>query len=248
MSGHSKWANIKHRKGRQDAIRGKMFTRVIKEITVAVKEGGTDPDSNSRLRLALQNARSVNMPKDTVERAIHKASGADADDFTETTYEGYAPNGIPVVVECTTDNLNRTVQNVRSIFSKYGGNLGTNGSVDYMFERKGVFTLKNDGSLNEDDFTLEIIDGGAEDVEFGEELLVVTCAMGDFGNLQKKLDEIGVEIESGELQRIPSNPQTLDDDKFLQVMKFIDAMEEDEDVVKIFHGMDVRENQISLLE
>ena len=248
MAGHSKWANIKHRKGRQDAKKGKMFTKVIKEITVAVKEGGPDIDSNSRLRLAIQNGRSVNMPKDTIDRAINKASGADADDYQETTYEGYGPNGIPCIVECTTDNLNRTVQNVRAIFSKHGGNLGTNGSVDYMFERKGVFTIKNDGSLNEDDFTLEVIDGGAEDVEFGDELIVVTCAMNDFGNLQSKLDELGVELENGELQRIPSTMQALENDKFLQVMKFLDTMEDDDDVQKVYHNMDVTEDQLSLLE
>ncbi len=248
MAGHSKWANIKHRKGRQDAKKGKMFTKAIKEISVAVKESGPDIDSNSRLRLAVQNARSVNMPKDTIDRAINKASGADAEDFQETTYEGYGPNGVPCIVECTTDNLNRTVQNVRSIFSKHGGNLGTNGSVDYMFERKGVFTLKNDGSLNEDDFTLEVIDGGAEDVEFGEELIVVTCAMNDFGNLQSKLDEMGVEIENGELQRIPTTMQTLENNQFLQVMKFLDVMEDDDDVQKVYHNMDVTEEQLTLLE
>ncbi len=248
MAGHSKWANIKHRKGRQDAKKGKMFTKVIKEITVAVKEGGDDIDSNARLRLAIQNARSVNMPKDTVERAINKASGADAEDYQETTYEGYGPHGIPVVVECTTDNLNRTVQNVRAIFSKHGGNLGTNGSVDYLFERKGVFTLKNEGNIEEDDFTLEVIDGGADEVEFGDELIVVTCAMGDFGNLQKKLDEMELEIESGELQRIPNSNQTLDNSQFQQFMKFLDTMEDDDDVQKVYHNMDITEEQAGLLE
>ncbi len=248
MAGHSKWANIKHRKGKQDAKKGKMFTKVIKEITVAVKEGGPDMDSNSRLRLAVQNGRSVNMPKDTIDRAIKKASGADAEDYQETTYEGYGPNGIPVIVECTTDNLNRTVQNVRAIFSKHGGNLGTNGSVDYMFERKGVFTIKNDGNLDEDEFTLEVIDGGAEDVEFSPELIVVTCAMSDFGNLQSKLDEMGVELESGELQRIPTTLQTLDNDQFKQVMRFLDVMEDDDDVQKVYHNMDITEEQGALLE
>ncbi len=248
MAGHSKWANIKHRKGKQDAKKGKMFTKVIKEITVAVKEGGPDMDSNSRLRLAVQNGRSVNMPKDTIDRAIKKASGADAEDYQETTYEGYGPNGIPVIVECTTDNLNRTVQNVRAIFSKHGGNLGTNGSVDYMFERKGVFAIKNDGNLDEDDFTLEVIDGGAEDVEFSPELIVVTSAMSDFGNLQSKLDEMGVELESGELQRIPTTLQTLDNDQFKQVMRFLDVMEDDDDVQKVYHNMDITEEQGALLE
>src|SRR5512133_2543560 len=150
MSGHSKWSTIKRKKGAIDAKKGKIFTKIIKEIIIAAKEGGGDPDTNARLRLAVQNAKGANMPKDNIERAIKKAVGADAESFVETTFEGYGPAGIAVFAECLTDNNNRTVASVRSVFNKYGGNLGTNGSLSFLFERKGVFTIKNEGFSIED--------------------------------------------------------------------------------------------------
>ena len=247
MAGHSKWANIKRRKGAQDAKRGKQFTKVIKEIHVAVKTGGDDPDGNPRLRLAIQSAKAVNMPKDNVERAIKKASGADSADYIETTYEGYAPHGVAVMLECATDNNTRTVQNVRSVFNKYGGSLGTNGSVDYLFETKGVFTLKLPENYNEEELMLEIIDAGAEDVEFEEDMAVVTCAKDDFGNMQKKLDGMDVEIENGELQRIPGTTVELGDEEFKSVMKLIDAMEDDDYVQKVYHNLEILESQQELI-
>ena len=145
MSGHSKWSTIKRKKGAADARRGKVFTKIIREIIIAAREGGGDPDSNSRLRLAIQNAKGVNMPKDNIERAIKKAVGSDADHYSETTFEGYAPNGIAVFIECLTDNNNRTVASVRSVFNKYGGSLGTNGSLSYLFDTKGIFIIRNEG-------------------------------------------------------------------------------------------------------
>ena len=149
MAGHSKWANIKHRKGAQDKRRAKVFTRILREIMISVKVGTPDPDANPRLRLAIQNAKGANIPKDTIQRNIDKASGKDADNYSEPTYEGYGPSGIAVFVECATDNLNRTVQDVRMVFNKYGGNLGTNGSLSFIFYRMGVFTIPK-GNLDED--------------------------------------------------------------------------------------------------
>lgn len=195
MAGHSKWANIKRRKGAQDARRAKIFTKLIKEITVASREAGSDPDANPRLRLAIQNAKGANMPKDTIERAISKGSGDEGDNYVEVTYEGYGPHGVAIFLECTTDNLNRTVASVRSLFNKYGGSLGKNGSVEYLFDRKGVFSFKTPAGVEEDAFMLSIIDAGAEDVFFSEGYAEVTCAMEDFGSLQHTLDDMQIEVE-----------------------------------------------------
>ncbi|GAA0894508.1 YebC/PmpR family DNA-binding transcriptional regulator [Fulvivirga kasyanovii] len=243
MSGHSKWSTIKRKKGALDAKRGKIFTKLIKEISVAVKEGGSDPEANPRLRLAIQNAKGQNMPKENIERAIKKSSD-DGANYEELTYEGYAPFGVAVFVECATDNLNRTVASVRSLFTKYGGSLGVNGSVDYMFERKGIFLIKQTENMDKDDLTLELIDGGAEDAVFNEGYIEVTCAMEDFGNMQSKLDELGLEAETAELQRIPSTTVSLDDEQFEKVMKLIDALEDDDDVQKVYHNLDASESQM----
>lgn len=248
MAGHSKWANIKHRKGAQDAKRGKIFTKLIKEITVATREGGDDPDSNPRLRLAIQNAKGQNMPKDNIERAIKKASGADAVDYTENTYEGYGPNGVAVFVETATDNTNRTVSSVRSLFTKYGGSLSVSGSVDYLFERKGIFLINLEEGYDEDEITLELIDGGAEEVDFNENMVHVTTTMEDFGNMQKKIDELGLEAETAELQRIPTTSVSLADDEYSKVMKLIEALEDDDDVQKVYHNLDATDEQLASLD
>ncbi len=247
MAGHSKWANIRHRKGAQDAKRGKIFTKLLKEIAVAARTGGGDPDSNARLRLAIQNAKGKNVPKDNIERAIKKATGDGGADYTELTYEGYAPNGVAVFVECATDNQNRTVSNVRAIFSKGGGNLATNGSVEFLFERKANFLMKKPEDLNVEDFELEMIDGGAEDIEIEEEYINITAAMEDFGGVQKKLEELGYETEEAGLTRIPTTSVTLEDDAFKSVMKIIDKLEDDDDVQKVYHNLEVTEAQIDLV-
>ncbi len=247
MAGHSKWANIKRRKGAQDAKRGKIFTKLIKEITVAAKTGGPDPDGNPRLRLAIQNAKGVNMPKDNIERAINKGSGADGTDYIETTYEGYAPHGVAVFVETTTDNLNRTVSSVRAAFSKYGGNLGTNGSLEFIFDRKGVFSVPQLESMDTDELTLDLIDGGAEEVEESDGYIHISCAMEDFGNLQRKLEELNIEAENAELQRIPNTMVELDDEALSKVMKLIDTLEDDDDVQKVYHNIDIKDQQLELL-
>ncbi len=244
MSGHSKWSTIKHKKAALDAKRGKIFTKLIKEITVSVKEKGPDPDSNPRLRLAIQNAKGSNMPKDTIERAIKKGSGDDGAVYSEVTYEGYGTNGVAVFVECTTDNINRTVASVRAIFTKNGGTLGTNGSLEFIFDRKGVFVIPFPEGGDEDDLTLELIDGGAEEVEIEEGLIHVTCGMEDFGVMQTKIEELRLEPESAELQRIPNTIVALDNDAFGKLMKMIDALEDDDDVQKVYHTIEATDEQM----
>lgn len=247
MAGHSKWANIKRRKGAQDAKRSKIFTKLIKEITVAAKEGGDDPDTNPRLRLAISNAKGANMPKDTIERAVSKGAGADAESYTETTYEGYASNGVAVFVETMTDNLNRTVAGVRSAFTKHGGSLGTNGSLEFIFDRKGIFDFLLPEGADVDELTLEIIDAGAEEVEVDSGYMSVSCAMEDFGAIQRKLDELGIEAENAELQRIPNTRVELDDEAFDQVYKLIEALEDNDDVQKVYHNIDATEQQMEIM-
>ncbi|WPP49880.1 YebC/PmpR family DNA-binding transcriptional regulator [Catalinimonas niigatensis] len=250
MAGHSKWANIKRRKGAQDARRAKVFTKLIKEITVSAKEAGPDPDANPRLRLAIQNAKGANMPKDTIERAITKGSDADAEDYSDLTYEGYAPHGVAVFVECTTDNLNRTVSSIRSIFTKNGGSLSKNGSVEFMFDRKGIFSFRRPEHLEDEDaFMLELIDGGAEEVAFDHENndVQVSTAMEDFGSLQNKLEELHIETETAELQRIPTTTVKVENDDFLSVIKLIDALEDDDDVAKVYHNLEATEAQMEMI-
>ena len=247
MSGHSKWSTIKRKKGAADAKRGQLFTKLIKEISIAAREGGADAEGNPRLRLAISNAKGNNMPKDNIERAIKKATGSDADQYHETTYEGYATHGVAVFVECLTDNTNRTVSSVRAGFTKNGGSLGTNGSLEFIFDRKGVFHIKMEEGFDEDEFTLEMIDGGAEDVTSEDGYLTVTCELSDFGTVQKKLEELSVEAENAELQRIPNTLVTLDDDSFTKVMKMIEMLEDNDDVQKVFHNLDITEAQMELI-
>ncbi len=247
MAGHSKWANIKRRKGAQDAKRGKIFTKLIKELTVAARTGGADPEANPRLRLAVQNAKGANMPKDNIERAIKKGAGADSDEYIETTYEGYGSNGVAVFVEATTDNLNRTVSSVRAAFSKYGGSLGTNGSLEFIFDRKGVFSFPQPEGTDPDDLTLELIDGGAEEIETEDGYFHITCSLEDFGNLQRKLETMDIEPESAELQRIPNTTVSLDDEQLVKVYKLIETLEDDDDVQKVYHNIDITEEQMTLV-
>jgi len=248
MSGHSKWANIKHRKGAQDAKRGKIFTRITKEIQIAVKEGGPDPDTNSRLRLAVQNARSVNMPKDNVNRAIKKASESGGEKFQEVTFEGYGHGGIAVFVECATDNHNRTVSNIRHIFSKRGGSLGTNGSLSFIFERKGVINVLKSDDIDIDDFELELIDAGAEDFETEDDLIVITTALEDFAAVQMKLEEMNVEVRDAGLQRIPNMYKKLDVDEARKFLRMIDDFEDDDDVQNVYHNLEMTDELANALD
>jgi len=246
MSGHSKWANIKHRKGAQDKRRGKVFTRVIKEITIAAKQGLADPDANPRLRLAIQNAKGANIPKDTIQRAIDKGSGKDSATYSELTYEGYGPSGIAVFVECATDNLNRTVQDVRSVFNKSGGNLGTNGSLSFVFEHLGIFEIPK-GNLNADDFEMEMIDANASDVELVDDIFHVTVPFDSFGEMQRKLESMKIEAESANLQRIPKETVSLDISSGKKVMRLIDALEELDDVQQVYHNLEITEELVNEL-
>jgi YebC/PmpR family DNA-binding regulatory protein len=250
MAGHSKWANIKHRKGAQDKKRAKVFTRALKEISVAVKEGGPDEDSNPRLRLAIQNAKSNNVPKDTIERAVHKASGADADNYEEVAYEGYGPHGIAIYVECTTDNINRTVSSVRSIFNKYGGSLGTNGSLDFIFTPKGVFTLEREkiSHRNKEEFELELIEGGVEELEYDGDFLTIYTAFEDFGKMNQHLENLDVETKSAEVQRIPNVRKELDLSEAKSILNIIDKFEDDDDVQNVYHDMELTDELMEAIE
>lgn len=243
MSGHSKWSTIKRKKGAEDAKRSKIFSRIVKEIHVAVKEGGPDPDPNPRLRLAIQNAKGANMPKDNIQRAINKA-GSDAENYEEVTFEGYAPYGIAVYVECLTDNNNRTVGSIRSIFTRSGGSLGTNGSLNFLFERKGVFAIPQK-DLDPEEFELEIIDAGAEEIENDDGIFIITTQLDDFGTVQEKLEEMNIEVENAELQRIPNSTKRLDTELAIKVVKVIEEFEDDEDVQNVYHNLEITDEIIA---
>jgi len=219
----------------------KAFTKIGKDITIAVRAGGPDPNSNPALRRVIQNARSVNMPKDKVEAAIRRASGADAKAYEIVTYEGYAPHGAAVLVEAATDNTNRTVANVRNIFTKLGGNLGTTGCVEFMFRRMGVFRLKPEG-IDQEELELDLIDHGLDEMgestgENGEIQIVVRCAFEEFGNLQKALEERGIEPISAEQEYVCVSPTVLPEDHATEALELIDRLEQDEDVQRVFHNI-----------
>lgn len=250
MAGHSKWANIKHRKGAQDKKRAKEFTRAIKEISVAVKEGGgPDPEANPALRNAISNAKGVNMPKDTIERAIKKASGADAENYETVTFEGYAPHGIAFFIECTTDNTNRTVASVRSIFSKNGGSLGTNGSLEFLFDKKGVFVLETENiHMDMEEFELELIEAGATKIEKEEDLITIYTDFADFGQMASKLEELSTEPKSSEIQRLPMTTVELPVSEAKEILHLVEKFEENDDVQNVYHNMEITDELINAME
>ncbi len=232
MAGHSKWANIQHRKGRQDAARSKLFSKLSKEITVAAKMGDPDPDKNPRLRLAVKEAKSNSVPKDVIDRAIKKSQAGEGEDYEEIRYEGYGPNGVAVIVETMTDNRNRTASTVRSTFSKNGGNLGETGSVGFMFERKGEVTYPV-GAGDADTVMMAAIEAGAEDVESTEDGHVIWCADTDLNDVSNALEaELG-ESDSTKLVWRPTTTTEMDLDGMQKLMKLIDALEEDDDVQRV---------------
>lgn len=218
----------------------KAFTRIGKEIAIAVKQGGPEPSTNPRLRVAIQNAKGFNMPKDKVEGAIKRASSKDAEDLQEIAYEGYGPHGIAIVAECATDNPTRTVANVRSYFSKLGGALGTSGSLDFMFERKGVFKIAAD-NVNMEELELDLIDFGAEDMSMEDGEIYVYTQFGDFGAMQKALEEKGLSVISAEVQRIPTSTTELTEEQEEAVMNLVDRLEEDDDVQAVYHNIRMQE-------
>lgn len=227
----------KARKMKRWGTMAKTFTKLGKDIAIAVKSGGPDPSSNARLRVLIQNAKAANMPKDNVERAIKKASTKDQEDYKEMIYEGYAPYGIAVVVETATDNPTRTVANIRSCFNKFGGNMGTSGSVDFMFEHKCIFKIKIKEALNLEELELEMIDVGVQDLFSDEDAIIIYGDFEYFGPIQKYLEENHYEITSAEFERIPVEVKELDADQMAAVDKLLTKLEEDEDVSNVFHNM-----------
>ncbi len=230
----------KERKFKRWAGMAKTFTRIGREIAIAVKAGGDNPDYNPRLRVAVQNAKAANMPKSNVENAIKKASGKDAENYQEVVYEGYAPHGVAVLVETATDNPTRTVANVRMYFDRGGGALGTSGSVSFMFNRKGVFKAKAEGQ-DWDELELELIDAGLEEIKREEDEMVLFTDFKDFGTMAKALEDRGIETSSAQLEWIPTMTKKLSDSEVEQVIKLIDRLEEDDDVLNVFHTMDMSE-------
>ena len=232
MAGHSKWANIQHRKGRQDKIRAKLFSKLSKEITIAAKMGDPDPDKNPRLRLAVKEAKAQSMPKDNIERAIKKSVAGEGEEYEEIRYEGYGPNGVAVIVEAMTDNRNRTASNVRSTFTKNGGNLGETGSVGFMFERKGEVTYPADVG-DADTVMMAAIEAGAEDVESSADGHLIWCADTDLNDVSNALEaELG-ESTSTKLVWKPTTTTEMDLDGMEKLMKLVDALEDDDDVQRV---------------
>ena len=241
MAGHSKWANIQHRKGKQDKLRSKMFSKLAKEITVAAKMGDPDPDKNPRLRLAVKAAKSQSMPKDVIDRAIKKSQGGDAADYTEIRYEGYGPNGIAVMVETMTDNLNRTASNVRSTFAKFGGNLGTSGSVSFMFDRVGEITFAASAG-DADTVMMAALEAGAEDVESDDEGHWIYCAADSLSDVTEALERQLGECEEAKLVWKPQTRTDVDLETAQKLMRLIETLEDDDDVQTVTANFDVPED------
>jgi YebC/PmpR family DNA-binding regulatory protein len=246
MAGHSKWANIQHRKGRQDAVRSKLFSKLSKEITVAAKMGDPDPEKNPRLRMAVKEAKSSSVPKDVIERAIKKSTAGDGYEYEEIRYEGYGPSGVAVIVEAMTDNRNRTASNVRSIFSKNGGNLGETGSVGFMFDRKGEVSYDVEAG-DADTVMIAAIEAGAEDVESSEEGHLIWCLDSDLNDVSNTLEtELG-ESNSTKLIWKPTTSTELDLEGMQKLMKLVDALEDDDDVQRVTSNFDASDDVMSQL-
>ena len=240
MSGHSKWANIKHKKEKTDAQRAKVFTKIGKEITIAVKEGGGDPNSNSKLRDLIQKAKSNNVPNDNIERTIKKALGAENVDYEEITYEGYGPSGVAIIVETSTDNRNRTAGNVRAWFSKYGGNLGQNGCVGYLFEEKGVIVIiDEDEEIDEDKIMEDALECGAEDIKCDEGEYTIYTDPQDLDTVRDAIISLGYKIDTADLAKVPSTYVELTSEEDMENMqKMLDKFNEDDDVNAVFTNWD----------
>ncbi|HIA23420.1 MAG TPA: YebC/PmpR family DNA-binding transcriptional regulator [Candidatus Marinimicrobia bacterium] len=238
MSGHSKWATIKHKKAATDAKRGKIFTTIIKEITIAAREGGGDPESNPRLRQAIANAKSANMPSDNITRAIKKGMGElPGVNYEETIYEGYGPAGVAIMMACLTDNKKRTVANIRHLITKYGGNLGENGSVSWMFDKKGQITLKAN-SVDEEKVFEDALEVGAEDFEVDGDFIIISTDPSDIMSVLDALEEKGYEVESANIDMVPKNLQNVDSDKEQSVITLLEALEDHDDIKAVFTNFD----------
>ena len=247
MAGHSKWANIKHRKARQDAKRGNAWSKCSKAIIVAAKNGGGDPDTNLTLRYAIEEAKAANMPKDTIAKAVKKGSGElEGESYEEVTYEGYGPNGVAVMVECLTDNRARTAPDLRHIFSKHGGNMGTDGSVAFVFDQKGLITLSKEG-LDEEKIMEVALEAGADDVTDEGDCWQILTAPGDFHAVRQGIEEAGLKVDLGELTRIANNTVACAGADASKVFKLIEALEENDDVQKVHTNADIDDAELEAL-
>ena len=239
MSGHSKWANIKRKKGAADAVKGKIFTKIGREIQIAVREGGPDPASNSKLKDVIAKAKANNLPNDNIIRSIKKASGdGAAEAIEEITYEGYGPGGVAIIVETVTDNRNRTAGEVRHIFDKYGGNLGQTGCVSFLFDKKGLIVINNEeGELDEDTVMMDALEAGADDCEVSEDGFEILTAPASFSSVREALENKGYEFDEAEVSMIPQSYTSLSDEKQLeQIEKLIDGLEDNDDVMNVYHN------------
>ncbi len=243
MSGHSKWSTIKRKKGANDAQRAKIFTKIAREISVVVREGGPDPDNNSRLRDVIGKARAANMPNDNINRTIKKAAGDNDGAVYETiTYEGYGPKGVAVIVETLTDNRNRTAGDVRHYFDKFGGNLGQTGCVNFMFDRKGIIDIEKTDSINEDDLMMCALEAGADDVSADDEEFEVETTPEMFQSVRDALEQAGYSFDTAQISYVPQTMVTLEDEKDILFMnKLIEALEDNDDVQNIYHNWDTPE-------
>ncbi|MCQ2911664.1 MAG: YebC/PmpR family DNA-binding transcriptional regulator [Clostridia bacterium] len=241
MSGHSKWSNIKHRKEAQDAVRGKVFTRIGKEIVIAVKEGGPDPSANNKLKTVIAKAKASNMPNDTIDKAIKKAANdKDATNYDEIIYEGYGPNGVAIIVETLTDNKNRTAANVRHAFTKGNGNMGTTGCVSFMFDKKGQILIeKEECPMSEDDLMMLVLDAGADDFSGDEEGYEILTTENDFNNVMQVLDDNNIKYVEAEVKMIPQTMTKLTDEESIKRMNMLlELLDEDDDVQNVYHNWD----------
>ncbi|MBR3838468.1 MAG: YebC/PmpR family DNA-binding transcriptional regulator [Clostridia bacterium] len=238
MSGHSKWANIKHKKGKSDAQKAKVFTKIGRELQIAVKSGGPDPESNSKLKDIIAKAKAANMPNDNIQRSIKKASGDGAsENIEEIVYEGYGPGGVAIIVETVTDNRNRTAADVRHVFDKFGGNLGASGCVSFMFEQKGLIVIERDDDLDEDVVMMDALDAGALDFDPGEDSFEILTAPNDFSQVRDALEAKGYTFVEAAVSMIPQNYTTLDNEKQLeQIEKLLDGLEDNDDVMEVWHN------------
>lgn len=248
MSGHNKWAKVKHVKAKQDAIRGRVFTRIIKEITIAARNGGGDEAANPRLRKAIQDAKAANMPANNIERAIKKGTGElEGVSYEEATYEGYAPGGAALIVDVVTDNKNRTVADIRHIFSKHGGNMGESGSVAWMFEKKGIFTVTTEGK-SEDDLLEIVLECGAKDLKFDSESSDILSAPSDFDAVKTALEAKGLKIEKAETGMYPKNTIKIEAKDAAQLLRFMDAIEDHDDVQHVYSNFDIDDEVLNQLQ
>lgn len=238
MSGHSKWKNIAGKKGKTDAARGKIFTKLGRELLMAVKQGGPDPAGNSKLKDVIAKSKANNMPNDTIANAIKKAAGAGNNEtYEEVVYEGYGPNGVAVIVNASTDNRNRTAAEIRHVFDKVGGNLGTSGCVSYMFDKKGVIVIeKSSTKLSEDDLMLLALENGADNLESEEEYYEITCNPSDFSKLREELEKNGLTFVEAEVQLIPSTGISLDEKNSEKMQRLLDNLDDIDDVIEVFHN------------